>query len=105
MAKDTDHKLVHSLTSLEKRGCGSRNFLYDQIGAGLLKAHKLGRKTVILDPDLQAWLRLHKAKFRPNASKERRARWLERQQQRRVQRRSRSRSHDLAPQEVDSGHQ
>jgi len=29
-------------------GPAAAAFLYDQIGAGLLKAHKLGRKTVVL---------------------------------------------------------
>jgi excisionase family DNA binding protein len=40
---------------LDMTGIG-RATLYRQIAAGLLKAHKIGRRTVILADDYQAWL-------------------------------------------------
>src|SRR5262245_38177849 len=98
MAKDTS-QLAHSLQSLVKRGLGSRSYLYDEIGDGRLRATKLGRRIKILDADLQAWLEaLPKAQCRPNASKVRRAKYLERQRQRRERK---PRSRELAV----SGHQ
>ncbi|HJZ31569.1 MAG TPA: hypothetical protein VKF35_10710 [Hyphomicrobiaceae bacterium] len=101
MAKNTDNQLAHSLQDLEKRGLGSRSFLYDEIGDGRLKATKLGRRIKILDADLQSWLASQpKAHCRPNASKVRRAKYLERQRQRRERK---PRSRELAA-DV-SGHQ
>jgi len=39
--------------------------LYGEIGAGRLRARKLGRKTIVLDPDLKSWLAsLRNASFR-----------------------------------------
>jgi excisionase family DNA binding protein len=39
----------------KRAGCG-RTTIYAEIGAGRLKARKIGRRTVILDQDLRGWL-------------------------------------------------
>ncbi len=49
-------KLAYVLDELVERGCGCRTFLYGEINAGKLKATKRGNRTVVLAPDLQAWL-------------------------------------------------
>ena len=51
-----DEKIAYTIEELVERGCGSRTFLYERIGAGELRATKRGTRTVVLDPDLQAWL-------------------------------------------------
>lgn len=42
-------------TVIEATDCG-RTSIFAEIRAGRLKARKLGRRTIILDPDLRAWL-------------------------------------------------
>jgi excisionase family DNA binding protein len=45
-----------SIEDTAKRvGCG-RTTIYGAIKAGALKARKIGRRTIILDEDLRAWL-------------------------------------------------
>lgn len=41
--------------SARKAGCG-RTKIFEAIKNGDLKAHKLGRKTLIFDADLRRWL-------------------------------------------------
>ena len=52
-----DEKFAFTIEELVKRGCGSRTFLYEIIGAGDLKAVKRGTRTMVLNTDFQAWLR------------------------------------------------
>jgi hypothetical protein len=49
-------RAAHTLNQLEAMGLGSRAFLYNQIGAGLLRAIKLGGKTIVLEEDRLKWL-------------------------------------------------
>jgi excisionase family DNA binding protein len=55
-ASDVESKAAFHLGELTEAGLGSRSFLYEQINAGRLRAHKLGRKTIILKRDLDNWL-------------------------------------------------
>jgi excisionase family DNA binding protein len=43
----------------ERSGCG-RSLLYEAIKNGDLPILKVGRRTLILEDDLQAWLRRHR---------------------------------------------
>ena len=52
-----DEKIAYTVEELVERGCGSRTFLYERIGAGELRATKRGTRTVVLDPDLHALTR------------------------------------------------
>ena len=48
--------LAHTIMGVCKASNTGKSKIYEEIGAGRLKAHKIGRKTIILDSDLQAWL-------------------------------------------------
>jgi hypothetical protein len=49
-------RAAHTLKQLEAMGLGSRAFLYNQIADGLLRAIKLGGKTIVLEEDRREWL-------------------------------------------------
>ena len=56
IAPATAGKIAHSIDgACEAAGVG-RTSIYEAIRAGALKARKLGRRTIILDEDLRAWL-------------------------------------------------
>jgi predicted DNA-binding transcriptional regulator AlpA len=48
--------LAHSITDVCLKTSLGRTALYEEIKAGRLKARKAGRRTVVLDSDLRAWL-------------------------------------------------
>jgi excisionase family DNA binding protein len=48
--------LSYSVADVVKLSGVGRTVLYEEIKAGRLKAHKLGRRTLILADDLQRWL-------------------------------------------------
>jgi hypothetical protein len=54
---DTPLQLAHTISDVEKRACIGRTLIYAEIAAGRLKARKVGRRTVILNADLIAWLK------------------------------------------------
>ncbi|MHB2211445.1 helix-turn-helix domain-containing protein [Methylobacterium sp. CM6257] len=49
-------KSAHSIAEVIERAGSSRTTIYAEIAAGRLKARKLGRRTLILDKDLEDWL-------------------------------------------------
>ena len=55
MAKEGE-KFAYTLDELALRGCGSRAFLYLEIKARRLKATKQGKRTIVLNSDLEAYL-------------------------------------------------
>ena len=48
--------LSYSIADVVNLSGVGRTVLYEEIKAGRLKAHKLGRRTLILADDLQHWL-------------------------------------------------
>jgi hypothetical protein len=48
--------IVHYIPKLVQDGVASRRKLYEALNSGALKARKDGKRTVILDEDLRAWL-------------------------------------------------
>ena len=57
MTETTQLAYAHTIPDVEKRAGIGRTLVYSEIAAGRLKARKVGRRTVILDADLQAWLK------------------------------------------------
>lgn len=55
--QNSEAKIAHSINGLVKAGIGGRTFLYGEIGSGRLLATKAGRKTIILETDLQDYLK------------------------------------------------
>ena len=53
---DLSRRLAYTLGELTAMGLGCKSFIYNQIGAGRLKATKRGRYTIVLAPDLDAWV-------------------------------------------------
>ena len=51
-----NEKLSYGVADVVKASGASRSLIYEQIRAGKLKAHKLGRRTLILAADVQSWL-------------------------------------------------
>jgi excisionase family DNA binding protein len=47
---------AHTLPEAARISGASRTKLYEEMAAGRLQARKLGRRTVILSSDLDAWL-------------------------------------------------
>ncbi|MEO6013939.1 MAG: DNA-binding protein, partial [Devosia sp.] len=47
---------AHYIPQLIEAGVASRRKLYEAINSGALKARKNGKRTVILDADLNNWL-------------------------------------------------
>jgi excisionase family DNA binding protein len=50
-------QLAHTISDVAKCACIGRTLIYSEIASGRLKAHKVGRRTVILNADLLAWLK------------------------------------------------
>ena len=70
---ETSKKFAYTIDELVELGCRSRSFLYEKIGAGRLKATKRGARTVVLNPDLKAWLAsLPATAIRPRSTPRRR---------------------------------
>lgn len=53
---DAKSKSVLSIADAVQTAGSSKNTIYNEINAGRLKAHKLGRRTVIKVADFRAWL-------------------------------------------------
>jgi excisionase family DNA binding protein len=49
-------QLAHTVEGAAAQSACGRTAIFAAIKAGELKARKIGRRTVILDADLQAWL-------------------------------------------------
>jgi hypothetical protein len=49
-------KRAYRLKEMKAEGDGSLSFLYGEINAGRLRARKLGRHTIVLAEDREAWL-------------------------------------------------
>jgi excisionase family DNA binding protein len=52
----TSYRLAHSIADVAKITGVGRSFLYEEISAGRLVAKKAGRRTLIFEADLNAWL-------------------------------------------------
>jgi excisionase family DNA binding protein len=52
----TNLPLAHSVEDAARATACGRTTIFAMIKSGELKARKIGRRTVILDADLQAWL-------------------------------------------------
>ena len=62
MADYSPIPLAHTIPrAVERSGCG-RSKLYEAIRQGDLVVVKLGRKTLILEKDLQEWLHRHRSR-------------------------------------------
>jgi hypothetical protein len=48
--------VVHYIPRLIESGVSTRRKLYEALNSGALKARKDGKRTLILDDDLRAWL-------------------------------------------------
>ena len=49
-------KLAYTIAEAVDQGAGSRTVVYEAINAGILKAKKRGKRTIILAPDLVQYL-------------------------------------------------
>lgn len=54
--RDDDYDVAYDISEVCRRTKAGRSFIYAEIGAGRLRAIKLGRLTRILAADLRAWL-------------------------------------------------
>jgi excisionase family DNA binding protein len=54
--RPSEAPLAHSIDGAAARANVGRVTLYEEINAGRLRARKVGRRTIILDDDLRAWL-------------------------------------------------
>jgi excisionase family DNA binding protein len=55
-SQESSCRLAHSVSEVVKLTGVGRSVLYEQIGEGRLRIRKLGRRTLIFDADLKAWL-------------------------------------------------
>ncbi len=53
---EPSHALAHTIEMAAKAATVGRTSIYEAINSGALKAKKIGRRTLILDEDLRAWL-------------------------------------------------
>jgi hypothetical protein len=51
-----DNRLAHTIEDAVRITTAGRTSIYAAIKGGELKARKIGRRTIILDEDLRAWL-------------------------------------------------
>jgi excisionase family DNA binding protein len=47
---------AHTIADTARHAKCGRTTIYAEIKSGDLKAHKIGRRTIILDEDLRSWL-------------------------------------------------
>jgi hypothetical protein len=74
MAVEDKSRAAHSIPDAAKRCSVSVAFLYNEIAEKRLKAKKIGRRTVVLDGDLTAWLEARPAAFiKPREKREKAA--------------------------------
>jgi excisionase family DNA binding protein len=65
-------RLAHSINQVTKITGIGRSFLYEEINAGRLVVKKAGRRSLVFDADLKAWLeslpklRSASSKLKPN---------------------------------------
>ena len=50
------HRLAHSIADVMKIIGIGRSFIYEEIKQGRLRVRKAGRRSLIFDADLKAWL-------------------------------------------------
>jgi excisionase family DNA binding protein len=55
-SKATALRLAHSIADVTKITGVGRSFIYEEINAGRLVVKKAGRRSLIFDADLKAWL-------------------------------------------------
>jgi excisionase family DNA binding protein len=55
-AQPDSPRLVHSIADVAKIVGLGRTFIYQQIKEGRLRVRKAGRRTVVFDTDVKAWL-------------------------------------------------
>lgn len=55
-SQTTSGRLAHSICDVTKITGVGRSLLYEEIKEGRLRIRKLGRRTLIFDADLRAWL-------------------------------------------------
>lgn len=67
MRQDTNGKLAYSIAELPAIISVGRSHLYEEIRAGRLRTVKVGRRTLVLADDLQAWLRAKPDATSPSA--------------------------------------
>ena len=53
---EQSHRLAHSIADVTKIIGLGRSFIYEQIKEGRLRVRKAGRRSLIFDDDLRAWL-------------------------------------------------
>ena len=53
---ENSYRLAHSICDVAKITGVGRSLLYEEIKEGRLRIRKLGRRTLIFDSDLRAWL-------------------------------------------------
>ncbi len=51
------HKLAYTIPEAVETGAGGRTAIYEAINAGMLKAKKRGKRTIILATDLDEYLK------------------------------------------------
>jgi excisionase family DNA binding protein len=55
-SESPQHRLVHSIADVMKIIGIGRTFIYEEIKQGRLRVRKAGRRSLIFDADLKAWL-------------------------------------------------